>query len=611
MIKNIDALIKNNNGVLNSAKKFIQLYKKLGLKESINRVYLLSTNKNNIDIIQSKIFYKNWINKYNHFLNRQPANKSLCFSIVVPVYNANLLWLDEAINSVINQSYSNWELCIADDCSTDPQVKVALKAYASNNPKIKVTFREANGHISAASNSAIDLASGDWIVLLDQDDLLHLDALANVADTIERNPSCQMIYSDEDKIDENGNRFNPYFKSDWNLDLFLSHNMFSHLGCYKTSLIKEVGGFRIGFEGAQDYDLALRCIERITHSDIQHIPHVLYHWRVHSASTASGAAAKPYAMIAGERAINDHLGRLNVNAYARLINHGYRVRYALPNNDPLVSIIIPTHNKSDLLENCITSILDKTNYKNYELIIVDNNSNDASTLQYLKWVTNNPRIKVLKDPGEFNYSRINNKAVQEARGDFIALVNNDIEVISPDWLTEMLSHAARVGVGAVGAKLWYPNSTIQHAGLILGVGGVANSAHHLFARGQQDYFSKSNLLQSVSAVTAACLLVKKEAYLQVGGLDEENLGVAFNDVDFCLRLLEHGYKNIFTPYAELFHHESASRGYDVSKEKQDRLAREDAYMWKRWGAILKNDPAYNPNLSNEKMDFSLAFPPRH
>jgi len=291
----------------------------------------------------------------------------------MPVYNANLKWLDEAINSVVEQTYSNWELCIADDCSTKPEVKAALKAYAANNPKIRVVFREVNGHISAASNSALDLAKGDWVILLDQDDLLHRNALACVANKIYQNPLCQLIYSDEDKIDERGNRFNPYFKSDWNPDLFYSHNMFSHLGCYKLSLLKEIGGFRTGFEGAQDYDLALRCTEKIPLESVQHIPHVLYHWRVHSASTASGAAAKPYAMLAGERAINDHLSRLKKSAYTKLVGHGYRVRYQLPENNPLVSIIIPTHNQYDLLENCISSILNITKYSNYEIIIIDNN----------------------------------------------------------------------------------------------------------------------------------------------------------------------------------------------------------------------------------------------
>jgi GT2 family glycosyltransferase len=262
------------------------------------------------------------------------------------------------------------------------------------------------------------------------------------------------------------------------------------------------------------------------------------------------------------------------------------------------------------LEVCITSILNKTTYSNYEIIIVDNNSDDPATLQYLRFLSANPKIKVIRDSGGFNYSRINNQAVNVANGSYIALLNNDVEVITPEWLTCMLSHAARDEIGAVGAKLWYPDNTIQHAGLILGVGGVANSAHHRFRRGQQDYFSKSNLTQSVSAVTAACLVVKKSVYEQVGGLDEENLQIAFNDVDFCLKILELGLRNIFAPFAELYHHESASRGYDTTQQKQLRLANEEAYMWKRWGHILRNDPAYNPNLSSEQANFSLAFPPR-
>lgn len=597
---------KKNGGPKIVLIKFINLYKKVGLMAAIKKGFLVFNTKNQADFGD----YSKWINKYDYLLNITPENNNILFSVVMPVYNPNLEWLDQAIESVINQSYNNWELCIADDCSTDPSVKKALENYEKANSRIKVAYRTKNGHISAASNSALELAKGDWVILLDQDDLLHYAALANVAQKINKKPNVQLIYSDEDKIDEKGERFNPYFKSDWNIDLFYSHNMFSHLGCYKASLIRDVGGFRRGYEGAQDYDLALRCLERISPTQIEHIPHVLYHWRVHSESTASGSSAKPYAMLAGEKAINDHLNRMNKDAYARLYSHGYIVRYAIPNNNPLVSIIIPTHNKSDLLESCISSILNKTLYQNYEIIIIDNNSSDPSTLQYLKYISNNPKIRVMKDSNEFNYSRLNNNAVKIANGEYIALLNNDIEVINPEWLGHLLSHAAREDIGAVGAKLWYPNNTIQHAGLLLGVGGVANSAHHQLPHGHQDYFSKSNLTQSVSAITAACLVVKKSVYEQVDGLDEENLRVAFNDVDFCLKIRELGLRNIFAPYAELYHHESASRGYDITEAKQLRLAQEELYMWKKWGDILKVDPAYNPNLSIEKANFSLAFPPR-
>lgn len=597
------------NSIYSLKSRIINFYKKNGLVATLKRflkVFLKSDKPKN-----NKLAYMNWIQRYDKSIKVNADLTSVLFSIVMPAYNANLLWLEEAIDSVINQTYCNWELCIADDCSTDPLVKATLQSYVANNPKIKVIFRETNGHISSASNSAIDLASGDWIVLLDQDDLLHPNALAHVALAIEHNPSCQMIYSDEDKIDENGARFNPYFKSDWNPDLFYSHNMFSHLGCYKTNLIRSIGGFRVGYEGAQDYDLALRCIELIAPSQIHHIPKILYHWRSHPASTASGAdLAKPYAMLAGEKAINDHLARLKVSASVRLTGSGYRITYNILDPKPKVSIIIPTRNNFALLKKCTDSTLNKTAYSDYEILIVDNNTDDPKTLQFLNQLSGDPRITIIHNSDPFNYSTLNNKAVKFASGEVLVLMNNDIEVINPEWLSELISHAIRPEIGAVGAKLWYPDNTIQHAGLILGVGGVANSAHHRLGKHQDDYFSKSNLVQSVSAVTAACLAVKKSLYEKVGGLDEENLGIAFNDVDFCLKLLELGYRNIYTPYAELFHHESASRGYDTSPEKQARLAKEEAYMWERWGDILRNDPAYNPNLSNIKTDFSLAFPPR-
>ena len=531
-------------------------------------------------------------------------------SVVMPVYNPNPVWLVEAIESVINQIYPKWELCIADDLSSDKAIRPILEHYMKEDERIKVVFRTQNGHISNATNSALEVVEGEWIALLDHDDTLSEHALFWVVDTINMYPNARMIYSDEDKINEQGNRFNPYFKCDWNPDLFYSHNMFSHLGVYSTELVRKAGDFRVGLEGSQDYDLALRCIELIESNQIYHIPRVLYHWRVHEESTAAASDAKPYAIIAGLRAINEHFNRININAKAESVNYAYRVRYALPEILPLVSLIIPTRNGLNLLRQCIASILEKTTYSNYEILIVDNGSDELETLNYLKMLVSDLRIRVIRDDSPFNYSALNNAAVKVARGQIIGLINNDIEVISPDWLTEMVSHALRPEVGAVGARLWYSNDALQHGGVILGVGGVANHAHKNLTKNSPGYMARATLIQSFSAVTAACLLIKKSIYNDVGGLNDVDLKVAFNDVDFCIRVREAGYRNIWTPYAELYHHESATRGVDDTPEKQVRFQKEIAYMQSTWSYALQNDPAYSPNLTICYEDFSLAWPPR-
>lgn len=563
--------------------------------------------------------YPGWIQEFDTVTDKDrvtmsvPINSFLNLpkiTVVMPVYNPNPIWLEQAIDSVRTQSYPNWELCIADDASTDPEIRPLLERYAQMDKRIKVVFRERNGHISAASNSALALAQGEWIALLDHDDLLAEHALFWVVDAINKQPACRLIYSDEDKIDEAGGRSDPYFKCAWNPDLFYSQNMFSHMGVYHTDLVRKVGGFRIGLEGSQDYDLALRCSEHIAPEQIQHIPRVLYHWRIHADSTALNNDTKPYAMIAGERALNEHLDRLGINAKAKSLGYGYRVRYALPEHLPLVSLIIPTRNGLKLLKQCIETILAKTTYPNYEILIVDNGSDEPATLRYLKALTQDLRIQVLRDDSPFNYSALNNAAVKVARGELIGLINNDIEVISPDWLSEMVSHSLRPEVGAVGARLWYADDTLQHAGVVLGVHGIAGHAHRFLPRDHVGYCGRASLIQSFSAVTGACLVVRKSLYEQVGGLNEIELKVACNDVDFCLRLQEAGYRTIWTPYAELYHHESATRGFDETPEKQARSAKEVTYMQQRWGALLQNDPAYSPNLSLDKEDFSLAWPPR-
>lgn len=531
-------------------------------------------------------------------------------SVVMPVYNPKPEWLAQAIESVQRQLYPNWELCMADDLSPDPAIRPLLERYAAEDPRIKVTFRERNGHISAASNSALELAKGEWVALLDHDDLLPEHALYCVADAINRNPSARLIYSDEDKIDESGRRRDPYFKCEWNQDLFYSHNMFSHLGVFQKQLLDEVEGFRIGYEGSQDYDLVLRCIERIDAGAIRHIPRVLYHWRLHATSTASGVEAKPYAAVVGERAIDEHFSRRDVNAKATYIGYGYRVRYALPSQQPLVSLIIPTRNAVHLMRQCVGSVLGKTTYQNYEILIVDNGSDDPEALHYFESLADDPRIRVLRDERPFNYSALNNAAVGHARGELIGLLNNDVEVITPDWLSELVSLALQPGVGVAGAKLLYPDNTVQHAGLVLGILGVAGNAHKHVPRATRGYFGRAALTSDFSAVTAACLVMRKSIYQEAGGLNEGDLAVAYNDVDLCLRVREAGYRNVWTPFAELYHHESATRGKDDDPARRQRFDREVDYMKRRWGRLLTSDPCYSPNLTLERDDFSLAWPPR-
>ena len=564
--------------------------------------------------------YTTWVRRYdtltpeirNRIAQRAAAlTDQPLISVVMPTYNPNPGWLREAIESVRAQIYPNWELCIADDASPSAEVRAILKSYSESDPRIKVVFRPQNGHISAASNSALELVSGPWVALMDHDDLLPADALFWVADCIAANPGVQLIYSDEDKADESGFRFGPYFKPDWNVDLFRSQNMFSHLGVLSTELMRSVGGFRVGMEGSQDWDLVLRCIERVDARQIRHIPRVLYHWRVHSESTARSMSAKPYAALAGERALNEHFQRTGVRATAEHLDFGYRVRYALPDVLPLVSVIIPTRNALQLTRQCVESILSRTTYSNYEIIIVDNGSDDPATLAWFKQIAaEKPNVRVLRDDRDFNYSALNNGAVPSANGELLALVNNDIEVITPDWLSEMVSLAVQPGVGAVGARLWYPNRTLQHAGVILGIGGIAAHAHRGMPVGREGYAGRAALIQSFSAVTAACLVIRKQHYLAVGGLDEVNLRESFNDIDFCLRLREAGLRNVWTPYAELFHYESATRSKNMSPKRQAQFQEESAYMHKRWGDLLQNDPAYSPNLMLAREDFSYAWPPR-
>ena len=534
-------------------------------------------------------------------------------SVVMPVYNTPEPHLREALDSVLAQLYPDWELCIADDASTAPHVAPLLAEYRARDSRIKVVRRARNGHISAASNSALELATGEFVALMDHDDRLTPHALYMVAAELNRHPDTDILYSDEDKIDAGGRRYDPHFKSGFNLDLLHGQNMINHLGVFRRSLIERVGGFREGFEGSQDYDLTLRAVEATTPARIRHIPAILYHWRVFPESAAFSTVDLPRATAAAHRALTEHFQRRGVQATVETspsTNRFTRIRYALPDPLPRVSLIVPTRDKVGLLKGCVDGLLQRTDYPDLEVIIVDNNSEEAKTFAYFDTLKDEPRVRVLRYEAPFNYSSINNFAVAQATGSVIGLINNDIEVIEAGWLKEMVSHALRPEVGAVGAKLYYADGTVQHAGVITGICGVAGHGHKGLARDAHGYFSRAQLTQDLSCVTAACLIMRRSVFDEVGGLDEANLAVAFNDVDFCLRIRERGYLVVWTPFAELYHLESASRGPDTAPDKVQRFMSEVNYMRRRWGDCLAQDPYYNPNLSLDAEDFGLAFPPR-
>lgn len=526
-------------------------------------------------------------------------------AVLMPIYNPDKSRLVNAIESVLQQAYGSFELCIAGDVSTVDYVREIVQFYREKDQRVKVTFGEQN---EQAANNSLSLVSADYMTLMGQEDLLAPDALYWMAKSISQYPDAQLIYADEDKVNLQGKRYEPYFKTDWNPELFLTHDFISHSGVYKTQKVKALGGFNLALDGAQGYDLVLRYVAELSAEQIIHIPRILYH----SCKKPEGVTNTLHEIAcvqAVKNALEHKQWPAEVTTHKQL-PEVLRVRYLLPDKLPLVSIVIPVRNGYYLLYRCVESIFAKTAYTNYELIIIDNGSDDIVALRYLLRLQQDPRVTVIRDDSPFNYSALNNKAVAQAKGEIIALLNNDLEVIAEDWLGEMVSHALHPEVGAIGAKLYYPNDTIQHAGVIVGVRGVAGHSHKHWSRENPGYCGRLLLVQNLSAVTAACLLVRKEVFDAVGGFDEQNLSIAFNDVDLCLRIKEQGYQNVWTPYAELYHHESASRGYEDTPEKQARFNNEIAYMQQRWGDSLLVDPAYSPNLTLDREDFSFAWPPR-
>jgi GT2 family glycosyltransferase len=555
--------------------------------------------------------YREWI-AYNE--NESSVDKiqhtappiSPLISIICPIHNTKIKWLAACIESVMIQSYSNWELILIDDASKSTDHFQLLKELPGGDERIKVRYLKDNVHISAATNVGISLAKGDYVTFLDHDDELSSNALFEIYQVINTNPSAKIIYSDEDLMSESGDRIAPHFKSDWNIELLRAHNYVTHLCCYEATLLNNLGGMRLGYEGAQDYDLILRASIVVDAKDIFHIPKILYHWRMVEGSTALSSGAKSYATEAGLKALTDHTMAIGISAIVSHANREnfYTINYPLPAKLPKVSIVIPTRDGMDVLKSCIESLLKKTTYAKYEVIILDNGSEEVETLNFLHELSLKPNFKILRDEGGFNYSRINNVAVKHSTGELVCLLNNDIEIINKNWLSEMVSIAIREEVGCVGAKLLYPDGTIQHAGVILGLGGYAAHSHRGVKGTDAGYFCRAQVRQQLSAVTGACLLVRRTIYDLVGGLDEA-FKVAYNDVDFCLRVQSLGYQNIYTPFAELIHHESRTRGEDTGTKKMKRFDKEKKLLSERWSSQLKNDPFYNPNLTRTREDFSI------
>lgn len=531
-------------------------------------------------------------------------DKKIKFSILVPLYNTPIDFLKQMIDSVLNQTYSDWQLCLADgsDCEHSYVGK-----YINNLKDDRISYIKLsqNMGIAANTNECIRMANGDYIALFDHDDLLHPSALFEMMKAICENQA-DFIYTDEVTFIKRPSNITIYnFKPDYSPDTLRSYNYICHFTAFSRHLLDMVGGFNPEYEGSQDYDLILRLTEKA--KNIVHITKALYFWRSHKASVASDVSAKPYVIDSAKRAIKAHLDRIGISGQVSeaVVPTTYKIQYDII-GEPMISVIIPNKDHIDDLENCLSSIYTKSTYKNFEIIIVENNSELSDTFKYYKEAQNRYRnLRVINWESGFNYSAINNFAVNNSKGEYILLLNNDIEIITPDWMEQMLMFAQRNDVGAVGAKLYYPDDTVQHAGVIVGLGGVAGHSHKNFDHYSAGYMARASIAQNLSACTAACLLIRKDVYNEVGGLDE-GYAVAFNDIDLCMKIRKAGYLIVFTPFAEFYHYESKSRGEEDSPEKRARFNSEIFRFQEKWMKELKKgDPYYNPNLSLDTEDFSL------
>ncbi len=552
--------------------------------------------------------YKRWIAAHEptagelDLQRKKKYDRPPTFSVVVPVFNPPAEYLDAMLASVVAQTYPHWQLCLA-DASTAPHVRPILEKFAAAEPRAKVQFLDSNRGIAGNSNAAVELATGDFVCLLDHDDTLPAFALHELADAVLMDADIDFIYTDEDKLDPTGIRVDPHFKPDWSPETLRSRNYICHLTCLRRDLLTRLGGFRLGFDGAQDYDLVLRATEQA--KKIVHIPQVLYHWRIHPQSTAGVQTSKMYAYDSGRKAIAEHLERCGVDA---TVHDGpvlgtYHVVYHL-RTQPLVSVVIPNKDHADVLARCVESLA-KASYANYELLIVENGTSDPRTHALYAELRTQPHVRILEWTKAFNYAAVNNFAAAQAKGELLLFLNNDIEAIGPDWLEELVKIAVQPGVGAVGAKLLYADDTIQHAGIVIGMGGVAGHGHLNYPRAAPGHGQRLMFTQNVAAVTGACLLMPRDVFRKIDGFDE-GFVLAFNDVDICLKVLQAGYRVVWTPDALLYHLESKTRGPEDTPEKQARFKREYDLFHAKWGDFLKaGDPYYSPHFRLDRHDFAL------
>jgi len=534
------------------------------------------------------------------------------FSIIVPVYNPRKRDLKECLQSVIQQSYPNWELCIVDDASKEIGVRAQIKEFETNKLNIQFKVHKENQGICKTTNDAIAMATGDYIVFLDHDDVLTTDALLWFAEALYEHPNAILLYSDEDQISSKGERFNPFFKPDWSPERLRRQNYINHATVCKRKTVLFHQGVRENFEGSQDHDFLLRVTETLRAEQIVHIPRVCYSWRIQQNSQSSFSQQRQReCQEKAANAVQEHLQRMGLEGTVQIEYPGFLKVYYSLEEQPLVSLIIPTRDRLDLLKDCVDGVINNTTYQPIEVIIIDNGSVENATLQYLqKLKDEHENFLVIRDEGPFNFSRLNNKAVKLARGDVIGLLNNDLKFVEDSWLEELVMLAAQPGVGAVGPKLLYEDSRIQHVGLVLGVGGVAG---HSYRKRPADYLggigSPNSVVHEVIGVTGACMIVKKATWDQVRGLDEKNLAIAFNDVDFCLKLHEAGYRNLISPRTKVYHLESASRGPEIGVRKK-AFAEELQFMKTKWKHILQADPFYNINLSIVNEQHEISDSPR-
>jgi glycosyltransferase involved in cell wall biosynthesis len=615
------AQLRNSITDLRSSAVFRLREKVLPENSFLQRLYLAIRTRSPLSLsAPSEVEYKDWVKRWDSLTEDDRAairaevgkmKSPPLISIAMPVYNTPARFLEAAICSVREQLYPHWELCIADDASSEPSVRTVLERVAREEPRIKVVYRTDNGRIAAATNDALSVATGAYVGFLDHDDTLSEHALFTIAKSLENSPEAKLLYSDEDKIDESGNRSFPHFKPNWDPLMLLAFNYVSHFTVYRSDLGRSLGWLRNGYEGAQDWDFTLRFSELVSTAEVVHIPHVLYHWRTHSGSTAQNESVKPYVAACQVSAVKSALDRRGELASVARVEFWslVRVSFIVRPPQPLVSLVIPTRDRADILSKCIASLFALTEYPNYEVVILDNGSVETQTKDLFAGLSARPNVKIIPVDAPFNYSALNNRGVAESSGEIVALLNNDIEITEPQWMERLVAHVLRPGTGAVGPRLLYPNGQVQHAGVLIGFRSVAAHYHLGIPSNSKGYMGRAVCDQYVSGVTGACLFVRREHFEAVGGLDEQ-LAVAYNDVDLCLQIQALGLRNVYAGSVTCTHHESASRGLDDTPEKMARATFEVLRIRARWGDAFKEDPAYNPNLCLERRTFAIAKEPR-